>query len=67
MLPRLDRALLDALPWAGRYCWETVHRPRAPIPIARVGLAAPPAPPVTCNLHLALPLPIRPFADTMGL
>lgn len=23
-LQRLDRALLDAVPWAGRYCWETV-------------------------------------------
>ncbi|MEI2689512.1 MAG: hypothetical protein V9H69_07290 [Anaerolineae bacterium] len=23
-LQRLDRALLDALPWAGRYGWETV-------------------------------------------
>ena len=23
-LQRLDRALLDAVPWAGRYGWETV-------------------------------------------
>jgi len=23
-LQRLDRTLLDALPWVGRYCWETV-------------------------------------------
>ena len=23
-LQHLDRALLDALPWAGRYGWETV-------------------------------------------
>ena len=23
-MQRLDRALLDAVPWVGRYCWETV-------------------------------------------
>ena len=23
-LQRLDRALVDAAPWVGRYCWETV-------------------------------------------
>jgi len=23
-LQRLDRALLNAVPWVGRYCWETV-------------------------------------------
>ena len=23
-MQRADRALLDAVPWLGRYCWETV-------------------------------------------
>jgi hypothetical protein len=23
-MPRVDRALVDAVPWVGRYCWETV-------------------------------------------
>jgi len=23
-MQRLDRGLLDAVPWVGRYCWETV-------------------------------------------
>jgi len=23
-LQHLDRALVDAVPWVGRYCWETV-------------------------------------------